>query len=328
MQEIDEYIDWLQGVKRRSPRTLELYRAAVEDFVAWFGNEETLLEKAINVTQLRNWRHDLLVTRNLATRTVNLHLSAMSGFCKFLLHRGKIKENPFEMMDASGKSAVDSVKLKGEDEKRVAFFTDDVLEKYFEETKALADGTYLELYNDGKAHKDAYDAVTRRMIISFLYGTAVRRAELISLKIGDLDFGRGLLKVFGKGSKTREVAVAPALAAEIRNYLKTVEMMVSGGPRPASDNLFVTFSGEPLYPVYVDRAVKKELGDRPGFKGHKSPHVLRHSLATELLTEGADIYSVGKFLGHSSIAATQIYTHGDINQLKKVYGEAFPRANK
>lgn len=343
---VDEYIDYLGGVRRRSPRTLEIYRDAVEGFVNWFftgkrilpqplgevPDMDELLGKGLTLVNLRNWRHYLLVDEKLSPRTVNQQLSAMSGFCRYLLHRGLLRENPFDLLDSSGKSSIESVKLKTEDEKRVAFFSDDLLEKYFEQTKAYADGTILDLYvsddSSVPARKDIYDAITRRMIISFLYGTAVRRAELISLKISDLDLHRGVLKVLGKGHKIREVALSGVTVEELGNYMRAVELMVSGGPRPSSDTIFVTFSGSPLYPVYVDRAVKTELGGREGFKGHKSPHVLRHSLATELLTQGADIYSVGRFLGHSSIAATQIYTHGDINQLKKVYGEAFPRAKK
>lgn len=346
---IDEYIDYMGGVRRRSPRTLELYRKAVESFVNWAftgkrrleGREaledipdmNRLLHDELTLSRLRSWRHYLLVEQKLSSRTVNQHLSAVSGFCRYLLHRGLLTENPFDILDHSGKTAIESVKLRSEDEKRVSFFSDEALRSYFEQTKAYADGTILSLYSgdarpERKRLREVYDAITRRMIISFLYGTAVRRAELISLRLGDIDFYRGMLKVFGKGRKTREIAISEVTASELRNYLKTVEVMVSGGPRPLSDTIFVTFSGGPLYPVYVDRAVKTELGGREGFKGHKSPHVLRHSLATELLTEGADIYSVGRFLGHSSIAATQIYTHGDINQLKKVYAEAFPRANK
>lgn len=326
MRLVDDYIDYLQTIRRRSERTLVIYRGAVERFVAFQQTEDQdVLLRQLNVTQLRNWRHDLLNQDKLSPRTVNQHLSAMSGFCRYLFHRGLLAENPFDLLDRNGKSAIDSVKLRDEREKRVAFFTDEALQKYLEETRNCADGTLLELFSDGKDHKEVYDRITRRMIISFLYGTALRRSELIGLKIGALDFHRGIMTVKGKGGKTREVALADALCGEIRNYMTAVEKLVPEASRTASDPLFVTFAGKELYPVYVDRAVKTELGGREGFKGHKSPHVLRHSLATELLTEGADIYSVGKFLGHSSIAATQIYTHGDIKQLKKVYGEAFPR---
>ena len=103
---------------------------------------------------------------------------------------------------------------------------------------------------------------------------------------------------------------------------------MTGGPRPSSEPLLVTEKGRPLYPEYVDRAVKAELQDREGISGRKSPHVLRHSLATALLDQGADLNAIKEMLGHESLAATEVYTHNSIERLKAQYINAHPRAKK
>ena len=122
----------------------------------------------------------------------------------------------------------------------------------------------------------------------------------------------------------REIPLTSSLSEEIMLYLQTVEMIC--GRDRGETALFVTAGGRRLYPEYVDRAVRAELGEADGFTGKKSPHVLRHTLATELLDEGTDLWSIKELLGHSSLAATQIYTHNSIEKLKKVYQTAHPRA--
>ena len=354
MQLIDAFIDYVGPVRRRSERTQEIYRSAVSSFFAWYfsgygsasgktaldagktasaaGNglmeiPEADMPGILTLKTLRDWRHYLLTEKRYSARTVNQHLSAMSGFCHWLFHREVLQENPFDLMERGGHSAIEGVKLRDEKEKRVTFFSDEALERYLEETRSAADGTLLELYA-GEERKEIYDRICRRMIISFLYGTALRRSELISLPLKAVDWNRKVLTVTGKGGKTRQLALTGPLLGELRRYREAVAAMVPSAGNGPEDPFFVTFSGRKLYPVYVDRAVKTELGGREDCPGHKSPHVLRHSLATELLKEGADIYSVGRYLGHSSIAATQIYTHGDIRQLKAVYEKSFPRAGK
>ena len=123
----------------------------------------------------------------------------------------------------------------------------------------------------------------------------------------------------------REIPLVPSLCKEISLYLQSVEL-TGGSARSAGDPLLVTGKGAKLYPVFVDRVIKSELGQVGSITGRKSPHVLRHSLATELLNEGADLNSIKELLGHSSLAATQVYTHNSIEKLKKVYLNAHPRA--
>ena len=123
----------------------------------------------------------------------------------------------------------------------------------------------------------------------------------------------------------REIPILDTLFQEILLYLKAVEAL-SAGERSLSEPLLVTYAGNRLYPVYVDRAVKTELKSEEGMTGRKSPHVLRHSLATGLLDDGTDLNSIKELLGHSSLAATQVYTHNSVARLKSIYKSAHPRA--
>ena len=173
--------------------------------------------------------------------------------------------------------------------------------------------------------KEQYGSFLGRLIISMLYSLGLRRAELIGLTVGDIDFGRKVVKVRGKGDKMREIPLIASLCKEISLYLDAVET-VCGGKRSLKEPLLVTYNGNALYPGYVDKAVKSELGNVKGISGRKSPHVLRHSLATELLNEKASINSIKELLGHSSLAATQVYTHSNIARLKDIYESAHPRA--
>ena len=173
--------------------------------------------------------------------------------------------------------------------------------------------------------KSLYESRLARVIINTLYSLGIRRSELIGMSIGSVDFGRKIVKIHGKGDKMREIPLVASLSEEILLYLKAVEALC-GEERSLKEPLFVTYRGNAIYPVYVDRVVKSELGDVKGITGRRSPHVLRHSLATELLNEGADLNSIKEMLGHSSLATTQIYTHGSIARLKDIYKRAHPRA--
>ena len=170
-----------------------------------------------------------------------------------------------------------------------------------------------------------YEDRMPRVIISILAGTAIRRSELISLDRKSFDPARGVLHVRGKGDKMREIPLLPSLCKEISLYLQSQDSLKSARTDPDSP-LIQTPRGGRLYPMFVERVVKGELGGVGDIQGRKSPHVLRHTLATELLDGGADLNSIKEFLGHSSLAATQVYTHNSIERLQKVYNNAHPRA--
>ena len=329
---IDEYLDYVRYARRYSPRTVQIYEAVLSDFItrcvdldgaAGADAQNEALLRALNTTQLRNYEVWLMDERKMQPKTVVQHISALSAFCKYLLARKLLTSNPA--------AAIKRPKLS----KRLPqFYRDEALEAYFKETAWWASEEALEMYSGEKGAlernarlKEAYLRRLSRLILSLLYGTGIRRAELISLDRSSLDTSRQVLSVRGKGDKMRTIPLIISLFKEILLYLKAVDMLIEceeGPTRP----LLVTVKGGRLYPSYVERVVKSELGAVDGISGRLSPHVLRHSLATQLLNEGGDLNSIKEMLGHSSLAATQVYTHNSIAQLSKVYQTAHPRAKK
>ena len=323
MKLIDDYIAHLRDVRRYSQRTVAIYEAALKEyrrFVSRDGEVEAEDEFAstFNVSEIRQFEVDLLGGKYpKSARTVNLYLSALSSFCRFLMQRGFLKSNPVKLV------------AKPKVEKRLPqFFRKDSMDEYFQVTDHLLCRDEMEAFiaePDSESGKAYYGKLLERLIISSLYSLGIRRAELIGLRIESVDFGRNLVKVLGKGDKMREIPLLPSLSEEILLYLKAVEAMC-GGKRSLKEPLFVTYKGAGLYPSYVDRSVKSALGGIRSIRGQKSPHVLRHSLATELMNEDAGLNSIKEMLGHSSLAATQVYTHSSIARLKDSYERAHPRA--
>lgn len=293
----DEYINYIRSVRRYSPRTVAIYSEVLNEFSEFLPDGETLPTS----TSVRNYEVYLMDDRGLSARTTDLHLSVIGGYCGYLVKKGVLQSNPARQ--------VKRPKL----EKRLPeFFREDAMEKYFEQTKGV-----LEF--------GSYDAKLGRMIISILYSTGIRRSELIGLNRDSVDFPRRVMRVTGKGDKMREIPLPAVLCDEISLYLQSVDSLKECDTSREAP-LLQTAKGSRLYPVLVDRHVKKEMGSVNGATGRKSPHVLRHTIATELLSEGSDINSIKELLGHSSLAATQVYTHNSIERLKSVYFNAHPRA--
>lgn len=313
---IEDYLSYIKDIRRYSARTQAIYSDALEKFAEFCGagSDESLLESLDRQT-IRSYEVFLMDSKGDSPRTVRLHLSVLSGFCRYLMKEKRLTANPVRTV------------TKPKAEKRLpVFYREESMDEYFASTDCDASEENLALISgQDKASEAAYSRRLERLIVSVLYSTGMRRAELIGLRIGDVDFARGTMTVRGKGDKVREIPLVPSLCKEISLYLQSVETMV-GRERSASEPLAVTGKGLKLYPVFVDRAIKRALGRIGSITGRKSPHVLRHSLATELLDEGADLNSIKELLGHSSLAATQVYTHNTIEKLKKVYVNAHPRA--
>ena len=301
---IDGYIGYIASVRRYSPRTQQIYRDVLEQFASSCDITDF---STVTSSHVRGYEMYLLDEKGLDARTVNLHLSVLSGFFRYLMHEGMLESNPCRTVSRpkTGKRLAD-------------FYRQDAMEEYFKATQ-----TYVTESDMGMEAR--YRKRLARLIISILYDTGMRRSELISLKRGDVDFTRRVARVRGKGDKIREIPLIPSLCEEISLYLQSVESMEGCDTGPDAP-LLVTSKGKALYPVYVDRTVKEELGSVASITGRKSPHVLRHSLATGLLNDGTDLNSIKELLGHSSLAATQVYTHNSIEKLKTVYDNAHPRA--
>ena len=300
---IDRYIAYIRDVRRYSPRTQELYREALEDFEAWGGD--------LIPSRIREYEAHLM-ERGLKPRTVHLHMSALSGYCNFLMKEGVLSSNP-----------VRGVKRPKMEKRLPEYYTEKSLAEYLEASAHSAGKEELEVLESLKPGEkladELYNRRLRRLIVSLLYATGIRRAELIGLQMKSVDSARQTLRVRGKGDKMREIPLIPSVLEEISLYLQAAKSMELDCT-PESP-LLRTEKGKPLYPAFVDRAVKTEL-DGYGITGRKSPHVLRHSLATALLDEGADLNAIKQMLGHSSLAATEVYTHNSIERLKAQYMNA------
>jgi integrase/recombinase XerC len=309
MELIDEYIDYTGGVKRYSDRTLQIYRGILEDFAAFL--DGTPLADGLCPSMIRSYEIHLLDGRKLSKRTVGLHISVLSGFSKYLTKRGVLASNP-----------VRSVSRPKTDKLLPVFYREESMASYFQKTVLYGSEDAMVLLSGENAFKE-YENILRRLIIRILYFTGIRRSELISLKFSSLDFSRELVTVRGKGDKQREIPLCADLIREISLYLQARKILGIKA-REGDGRLLLTPKGGPLYPEYVDRAVKRELGIEESITARKSPHVLRHTIATELLNDGVQLNSIKEMLGHASLAATQVYTHNSIEKLKKTYTESHP----
>jgi len=295
---IGDYLEYLKSVRRYSSRTQEIYRDVLERYLSYCDCPEN---EAFTLSRLRNYEVELLDGQKLSPRTASLHMSVLSGYCRFLVKSGELPSNPLRL-----------VKKPRQSKRLPVFFREESMKEYFEST-----GGTVEFGN--------YPSALARTIVSLLYQTGMRRSELISLNISSFDPARRILTVRGKGDKMREIPLLPSLCEEISLYLQSADSSL-GAALDNNGPLLRTPKGGRLYPVYVDRVVKQELGAVEGITARKSPHVLRHTLATELLDDGADLNSIKELLGHSSLAATQVYTHNSIEKLRNIYNNAHPRA--
>ncbi len=296
----NKFLRYIRDVRRYSPRTCEVYADVLQSWVDFCeGSEE--YAHTLNVNGIRAYQVHLMDARGLSARTVAQHLSVLSSFCRFLMKEGVLSSNPVHL-----------VKRPKVEKRLPVFYKDKSMEAYFESTK-------------GDPEFGTYEQKLNRLIISLLADCGLRRSELIGLNVSNVDFERQVLRVRGKGDKMREIPLLPSLCKEISLYLSAVSSLTSDAYDPAAP-LLRTPKGARLYPVFVDRVVKKEFAAVPGVTVRRSPHVLRHTLATELLQDGADLNSIKELLGHSSLAATQVYTHNTVERLQKVYTNAHPRA--
>ena len=297
---ISEFIDYLQHQKRYSEHTLKAYHSDLSDFRKFLSEDKQLTtEKSSSWAEvthhmIRDWIL-VLMSEGISPKSINRKLSSLKSFFKFLLREAKVEENPAARITAP---KTDKTLLRVVPEEDIAMLLDQL------------------------DHKSDQWSVTSRMIFQTFYHTGMRQAELINLKISDVDLSEHRLKVTGKRNKQRIIPMTPSLRNELSNYLEhrnnwqTIE--------DAADRLFITPKGKALYPRLVYQLIHDILGQVSGVE-KKSPHVLRHSFATHMLNQGADLNAIKEILGHANLAATQIYTHNSIDELKKVYGKFHPR---
>ncbi len=315
---IDRYIGYISSMRRYSPRTCAVYADVLGRFVSRCcvsGGDSDIIA-GLTPDSVRNYMVWLMDELGESPRTVNLHLSVLGGFCRYLCSENLLKINP-----------VRAVARPKTPKRLPSVYKEEEMRKYFSDTECRASAGSADLVTGSDpASVEIWTSRRNRLAIRLLFDTGMRRAELISLNISSVDFRRGVVRVHGKGNKTREIPMLSGLSEEISLYLVVTEKVL-GGVRDDSEPLLVTAKGSRLYPMAVERIVREELGEA-GITGRKSPHSLRHTLATELLDGGSDLNSIKELLGHSSLAATQVYTHTSVEKLKQSYNNAHPRAKR
>ena len=291
---INTFLNYLKFEKRYSLHTIISYETDLGQFFAYLLSQypNTSINE-IKPILIRSWLATLKGEEDLSAKSINRKISSLKSFFKYQLKLGAIVQTPM--------TTIVSPKIS----KRLPVF---VQENHIETLL-----THVQFTDDWKGE-------TEKLVIELLYATGIRLSELINLKETQIDAAYQQIKVVGKGNKERIIPISNQLLQSIKNYIANkpqVENSVA--------NLFITNKGKPLQPRIVYGFVKQYLSLVTTVQ-KKSPHILRHSFATHLMNNGADLNAVKELLGHSSLAATQVYTHNTIEKLKEVYKKAHPKA--
>jgi integrase/recombinase XerC len=289
-----EFIDYLSLEKNYSTHTITAYQRDLESFLEFASegyNHDTI--KDVNYSVIRSWIVSL-VDSGITNRSINRKVSSLKTYYRFLLKTKQIEINPL----AKHKALKTSKKIQ------VPFS-----EKEIENVLAL-----LEEAND-------FEGVRNKLIVELFYSTGMRRTELVHIKLKDVSVAQKTVKVLGKRNKERIIPLLPSVSNSIERYLACRGKLEHIAD---SDYFFLSLKGVKIYETLVYRIINAYFS-KASEKVKKSPHILRHSFATHLLNEGADLNAVKELLGHSSLASTQVYTHNSIAQLKQVYKNSHPR---
>lgn len=291
---IQPFLDHLRFEKRYSKHTLISYQTDLEQFFAYLASQFDAPEvPAITAMFIRSWLAEMK-EEGLESRSLNRKISALKSFFKHQLKNGVISQSPM--------TTIVSPKLK----KRLPSFVEE------KDMQTLFD--HVPFSDDWKGR-------TERLVLQLFYSTGMRLSELISLKEGQLDDSLSQVKVLGKGNKERIIPISKELVQALRAYIQDKREKQEG----KEPRLFQNENGQALQPKQVYTFVKQHLATVTTIQ-KKSPHILRHSFATHLMNNGADLNAVKELLGHSSLAATQVYTHNTIEKLKEVFKKAHPKA--
>ncbi len=290
---IQKFIDYLLLEKKYSQNTVVAYKNDIEAFQLFLTQEfsDSNISKA-NYSQIRTWVVQL-VDSKISNRTINRKVSSLNSYFKFLLKTTSIELNPL-------------VKHK-------ALKVSKKIQIPFSETEVNSVLNNIDT--------NTFEGLRDKLIVELFYSTGIRRIELVQLQLKDIDLSQGLIKVLGKQNKERFIPLLPTVMDTIEAYLsKRLKLVTITNPSV----LFLTKKGTKVYEMLVYRVITSYF-DNISTKVKKSPHILRHSFATHLLNNGADLNAVKDLLGHSSLAATQVYTHNNVSELKKVYEKSHPR---
>ncbi len=290
---LNAFLAYLQFEKRYSIHTITAYS---NDLIQFFDFIETQYEgiaiNQISGTMVRSWLAGMK-EEEMTGKTLNRKISSLKSFFKYQIQQGQLVKSPME--------TVISPKVN----KRLPVF--------------VAENDMEQLFTNLN-FAEGWKGFTEKMVIQLFYATGMRLSELINCKENQLDISKRIIKVLGKGNKERMIPISPELSKELSEYINQKPAEAAGNP-----HLFVNEKGKALQPRAVYSFVKFYLSQVTTLQ-KKSPHVLRHSFATHLMNNGADLNAVKELLGHASLAATQVYTHNTIEKLKEVFSKAHPKA--
>ena len=292
---IRSFLDYLKYQRRYSAYTIRSYH---DDLMQFFGFLETQFGEvsldAIGHNHVRSWLASIK-ERDITSKTINRKISSLKSFFKYLVKTGVVAQTPMLRVITPKVS------------KRLPEF--------------IGESDAGKLIGSLK-RTDDWKSLNTRILITLFYTTGMRLSELVNLKESQVDFGKKQVKVLGKGNKERIIPIGQEIVGMIAEYIKYKKKEFES----VDNTLLVTEKGKKMYTKYPYLLVRSFLGSEVKTLNKKSPHVLRHSFATHLSNNGADLNAIKELLGHSSLAATQIYTHNTIEKLKTVYKKAHPKA--
>ncbi len=291
--QLDEFIHFLKFEKRYSQNTIDAYQRDLEQYQSYisttFSNDNLL---SANHFQVRSWLASLREA-NIGPRSINRKLSSLNAYYKYNIKKGKLDNNPLKKLHAQ--------KVP---EKLASYLKENETQQLFEDIQ----------------FENSFKGATDRLICTLLYSCGLRRAELVNLKESDIEWSLKQIRVLGKGNKERLIPIGAELIELLKDYTDLKKTLANSN----AIYLLTLDKGKQLYPEYVNNTVKKYLTYVTTLK-KRSPHVLRHTFATHLLNNGANIQAIKDLLGHSSLAATQVYTHNNIAKLKEIHRNNHPR---
>ena len=292
---ISHFIEYLQLEKKFSPHTVMAYEAdlcSFREFIFKEFDQKDLIY--VNYPQIRNWVVSL-VNSGITNRSVNRKVASLKAYYKYLVKTNQLVATPLVSHKA----------LKTKKTVQIPFSEEEITDVIL------------------SIEPDSFKTSRDLTIVTMFYATGVRRSELVGLRLQDLDLDNRMIKVLGKRKKERYIPLLPELIKQLNLYLDFRASLFSGN----ATELFLTEKGDKIYETLVYRIINNYFSEASS-KVKKSPHILRHSFATHLLSHGANLNSVKELLGHSSLASTQVYTHSNIAELSKVYRSSHPRENK
>jgi len=293
---VHSFTEYLLHEKNYSLLTIKSYTKDLEDFSVFIKTEYQSDIVNVNYQQIRLWIVSL-VDREISNRTINRKISTLNSFYKFLLKLELITQNPLEKHKA----------LKVKKNIQIPFSEKE-----------------METVLNALKNETSFEGVRNRLIVELFYATGIRRIELVQLQLTDIDLSNQTLKVLGKRNKERYIPLIPSVLETIKTYLS---LRINIESIRDTSHLFLTKKGIKIYERLVYRIIN-DYFSKASTKVKTSPHIIRHSFATHLLNQGANLNAVKELLGHSSLAATQVYTHNSIAELKKVYANTHPRSKK